>query len=258
MDAHLAPRDEFPFSSAPDVENHPTNQRDLRVLLRGLGQELREPLARLRTGFDQLLGEAPQPVAAEHRSHVATIRELCDDLLRMTGGCLEYAEAAKADEPARSDNLTLGAIVAQLDQKFGQKARNRGLTFETVVEAADARIIADAERCARIFDNLIDNAIAYTPSGGRVRIEAALDGDSWVLSVEDDGPGIPADSQAKVFEPFHRLSRDEHSAIPGEGLGLSICRELTAQLRGQIVLRSEADRGTRFTVVLPKHPGAVA
>lgn len=257
MDAHPDPR-AIPLSSAPEIDNQREDQRVLHNLLCGLGQELCGPLAELRTGFDRLLDEAPQPIPTEHQRHVATIEELCDDLLRLTSGYLEYAETARAVTPTRSDNLTLGAIVAELDHKFGEKARGRGLTFETAVNAADARIVADAERCARIFDNLIDNAIAYTPSGGRVRIEAAIDGDSWILSVEDDGPGIPADAQAKIFEPFHRLKRDEHSSIPGEGLGLSICHELATQLQGQIVLQSEADQGARFTVILPKHPESEA
>lgn len=258
MDAHLAPR-EVPSSpaAAPSIDNQQTDQHALRVVLRGLSQELRGPLTKLRAGFDQLLDEAPEQ--PEHGGHVAAIKGLCDDLQRLAGGCLAYAEAARADQPTRADHLTLGAIVAELDRRFGEQARDRGLTFETAVGAADAPIIADADRCARIFGHLIDNAIAYTPSGGRVRIEAALDGDSsWVLSVEDDGPGIPTDSQARIFEPFQRLNRDEHSSIPGEGLGLSICRDLTAQLRGQIVLESEADRGTRFTIVLPKRPDVLA
>jgi len=253
MDAHLAPRS-VPLS--PTL--HPENQQALHALLCGIGRELRDPLAGLRTGFDQLLGDAPEPIPPELQSHVATITGLCDELLRLAGGYLEYADAVRGPSPTRPEVLTLGAIVSDLDRRFGGKARDRGLIFETAVAAADAQVVADPGRCARIFDNLINNAIAYTPSGGRVRVEAGLDGDTWILTVEDDGPGIPADSQTRVFEPFHRLNRDEHSSTPGEGLGLSVCRELVAQLRGQIVLQSAADQGARFTVVLPKSPGAMA
>lgn len=237
--------------------DHRADQPALHNLLCGLSQELRQPLTALRTGFDQLLSEAPKPIPPEHEGHVATITGLCDELLGLVGGYLDYAEAARPSHPRRPQTLTLGAIVAQLDQRFGPKARERGLTLETIAEAIDAEVTADAERCMRIFANLVDNAIAYTPSGGRVRVETRLDGESWLLIVEDDGPGIPAESQERIFEPFHRLNRHEHSSIPGEGLGLSICRELTAQLQGRILLRSEVDQGARFTVVLPSKPGAV-
>lgn len=253
MDAHPDPL-ATSLPSPPGLDD----QQALHGLLCDLGRELCHPLASLRSGFDSLLGEAPKPIPPEHQSHVATITGLCDDLLRLAQGYLDYAEAARPSSPPRPELLTLGAIVDELDRRFGPKARDRGLSFETIVDAADAEIVADAERCERIFANLIDNAIAYTPSGGRVRVEAGIDGDSWLLTVEDDGPGIPAESHSRVFEPFHRLNRDEHSSTPGEGLGLPICRALAAQLQGQILLRSEADQGARFTVVLPKGPDAVA
>jgi len=256
MDAHPDPL-ATPVPSSPGLDDHQTDEQALHHLLCDLGQELCHPLASLRNGFDSLLDDAPKPIPPEHQSHVATITGLCDDLLRLAQGYLDYAEAARPSSPLRPENLTLGAVVDELGRRFGSKARDRGLTFETTVDAADAEIVTDAERCARIFANLIDNAIAYTPRGGRIRVEARVDGDSWLLTVEDDGPGIPAESQAKVFEPFHRLNRDEHSSTPGEGLGLSICRELAAQLRGRILLKSEVDRGTRFTVVLPKSPDAI-
>ena len=232
------------------------DQTDLHNLLCGLSQELRQPLAALRAGFGQLLNDAPKPIPPEHQGHVATITGLCDELLGLTRGYLDYAEAARSSNPSRPQALTLGAIIADLDCRFGPKARERGLAFETLADPSDVEVVADAERCMRIFHNLIDNAIAYTPSGGRVRVETRLDGDSWLLIVEDDGPGIPAESHARIFEPFHRLNRHEHSSIPGEGLGLSICRELTAQLRGRISLRSEVDRGACFTVALPREPDA--
>lgn len=232
--------------------DHRADQEALHSLLCGLGRELCQPLVALRAGFDQLLSEAPGPIPPEHQGHVATITGLCDELLGLTRGYLDYAEAARPSSPAQPRPLALGAIVAELDRRFGSRARERGLTFDAVADAADAEVVADPERCMRIFDNLVANAIAYTPPGGRVLVATRLDGDSWLLAVEDDGPGIPAESQARVFEPFYRLNRDEHSSTSGEGLGLAICRELAARLGGEIHLWSEVDRGTRFTVVLPR------
>lgn len=232
--------------------DHQADQEALLTLLRDLNQELRHPLASLRAEFDLLLDDAPGPIQPEHQGHVTTITGLCDELLGLTRGYLDYIEAARPSGPSQPRRLTLGAIVAELRQEFAPIASDQGLSFETVVEASDTEVVADPERCMRIFENLIANAIAYTPRGGRVRVETRLDGDSWVLTVEDNGPGIPAESQARVFEPFYRLKREENSSIPGDGLGLAICRALTTHLRGEIHLWTEANRGTRFTVVLPR------
>ena len=113
--------------------------------------------------------------------------------------------------------------------------------------------ITDASLCQQIFGNLISNALKYTPRGGRITVEGTVEDDHWRLAVIDDGPGIPADSLDKVFEPFYRLPRDEHSRIEGNGLGLAICRELTERLGGAISLESSPGGGTTALVRLPRH-----
>ena len=112
-------------------------------------------------------------------------------------------------------------------------------------------MVTDASLCQQIFGNLVSNAIKYTPRGGHVRVEAQSGPDDWCVTVSDDGPGIPADSLDRVFEPFFRLPRDEHSRIEGNGLGLSICRELTERLSGTIILDSTVGVGTTREGPLP-------
>ena len=94
-------------------------------------------------------------------------------------------------------------------------------------------VVTDASRCQQIFGNLVSNALKYTPVGGRVRVTGRAEADSWSVIVSDSGPGIPAESLDRVFEPFFRLSRDEHSVIEGSGLGLAICRELVDATPGR-------------------------
>src|SRR5262249_12999916 len=78
--------------------------------------------------------------------------------------------------------------------------------------------------------------------------------DSWCVTITDSGPGIPPEALEQVFEPFFRLARDEHSGIEGNGLGLAICRELVAQLHGEIVLNSTAGQGTSVSLRFPIAP----
>ena len=84
-----------------------------------------------------------------------------------------------------------------------------------------------------------------------MRVTGRVDADSWSVTVDDSGPGIPPDAIDMVFEPFFRLARDEHSGVEGNGLGLAICREMVAQLRGEIALSSVVGQGTSVTVRFP-------
>jgi two-component system sensor histidine kinase EvgS len=102
--------------------------------------------------------------------------------------------------------------------------------------------------CQQIFGNLILNALKYTPRHGHVHVAGTVTIDSWCFVVEDDGPGIPIEAQEQVFQPFFRLPRDENARLEGNGLGLSICRELTEQLGGKIALRSMPGAGTSVEV----------
>jgi signal transduction histidine kinase len=145
----------------------------------------------------------------------------------------------------------LGALVAEIDRQFAPVAQSRELRWESRADAAEFAVVTDASRCQQIFGNLVANAIRYTANGGWVRVVGSADADSWSISVADSGPGIPHDAIERVFEPFFRLDRDEHSPVDGSGLGLAICRELVAQLHGKISLNSTLGRGTSISVRFP-------
>jgi signal transduction histidine kinase len=117
-------------------------------------------------------------------------------------------------------------------------------------------VTTDASRCQQIFGNLAANALKYTPEGGEVRVVGRHGGEHWSVTVTDTGPGIPADSRTKVFEPFYRLPRDERSGSEGHGLGLAICRELVDQMGGTIEVGPAVEPGTLVTVRLPVEPPA--
>lgn len=230
------------------------DRKELHTLMCSLSHELCRPLASLRSGFDLLIADSSGAISPQQMTHVTTMMGLCDELLLLTRGYLDYAELARGSRRPKLGTFSIGAIVRELDRQFGALARSRGQTWRAVALQPDAAVVTDASRCQQVFGNLVSNAIKYTPPGGTVAVSAQVEGDSWRLTVDDDGPGLPADAHSQIFEPFFRLPRDEHSKVEGAGLGLSICRELAAQLHGRIVVESEEGRGTSMSVVFPNQP----
>jgi signal transduction histidine kinase len=176
---------------------------------------------------------------------------LCDDLLNLTRSYLDFAGIVQGSRPVCLGHFTVGALIHEIRRQFAATAAARQVHLETQVDDPDASVVTDASRCQQILGNLVSNALKYTPVGGRVRVVARADADSWTVVVADTGPGIPPDAMDRVFEPFFRLARDEHSGVEGNGLGLAICRELVTQLGGEIRLESTVGAGTTVTLRFP-------
>jgi signal transduction histidine kinase len=119
----------------------------------------------------------------------------------------------------------------------------RSIDYRVVVKARPV-IVSDGDRVLQIVGNLLSNAFRATPDGGRIQLELGQTNGTVEVSVEDTGPGIPAESQDRFFRPFV-------SGGGGTGLGLTIARELSVALGGRITLDSEVGRGSRFELILP-------
>ena len=224
---------------------------ELRSVLSNLSHELCRPLISLKAGFDLLLGEPAASFTPDQRSHMLTMVTLCDDLLRLTRSYLDYAGLVQGSRPMCLGSFTMGALVHEIARQYGPMAATRHLHWETRVDSPETSVVTDASRFQQILGNLVSNALKYTPVGGRVRVIGRLGADTWSVTVADSGPGIPPDATEMVFEPFFRLARDEHAGVDGNGLGLAICRELVAQLQGEIELTSVPGQGTSVTVRFP-------
>jgi two-component system phosphate regulon sensor histidine kinase PhoR len=113
---------------------------------------------------------------------------------------------------------------------------------------------ADADTLDQILDNLIDNAVKYTPAAGRICVRWRADGPDVYLEVEDTGVGIPEPDLPRVFERFYRVDKARSRELGGTGLGLSIVKHLTQSMGGGVSAASTLGRGTTFTVRLPRPP----
>ena len=106
-------------------------------------------------------------------------------------------------------------------------------------------------RAHQVLSNLIDNAIKYSPGGGRIEVRVGQDGEAIRFSVRDEGMGIPTGEHNRIFDKFYRLDPDNRRGVGGSGLGLYICRELVRSMNGRVWVESEPGRGATFVFELP-------
>jgi signal transduction histidine kinase len=218
--------------------------RARRDFIANASHELRTPLFSLG-GFLELLAsedldaETRAEFLNETREQVSRLQKLATDLLDLSR--LDAGRLAVARE-----SFDLAAVGELLTTEFGPRAAATEHRLELDLRGR-ALAFADEERVLQVGRVLVDNALVHTPPGTAVSVVVDTDNESARLSVADDGPGIPRDSQSHVFERFFRL---EGTVAAGSGLGLAIAREVAGLMEGRIELESRAG-ATIFTLVLP-------
>jgi len=145
--------------------------------------------------------------------------------------------------------LDVGNIIARIIRQSSGKSANHSVVAD--VPDGLPEIKADLTRIERILDNLVDNAIKYSPDGGEVKVSARREGDNLLVSVSDHGIGIASQDAEKLFQPFSRLDTLSGTAIKGIGLGLVVCRRLVEAHGGKIWVESEMGKGSTFKFTLP-------
>lgn len=211
--------------------------------------ELRTPLSTIRAAVETLmnLDPAEDPDAARRfisvvDRHSARLTELVSDLLDLAR--VESPTTRFEPEPLRPRD-----VFDDLESRFGEKARAKGLRFATDAGACGACSFRVHPHLIRlVLDNLVDNAIKFTDSGGAVRVLARCDNATAAVDVIDTGCGIDPADQERVFERFFQVERARSGPRPGTGLGLSIVRHAVAAMGGRVTLQSEVGKGTRVSV----------
>ena len=213
--------------------------------------ELRTPLASLQCRLEVALNRARMP--DEYRQALADALAETAGLARMVNNLMFLATMdAQALRP-KFEAVSLRSLLLDMHDVFGVAAEEKGLQFATRCES-DCTVSGDAALLRRLFGNLVDNAVRYTPRGGKVGVTCRVENEDCVVSVEDTGIGISPEARQRIFNRFYRADESRSRNAGGAGLGLNICRGITELHRGAIYVQSEEGKGSVFEVRLPRAP----
>jgi signal transduction histidine kinase len=219
-------------------------------LIATVSHELRTPLTSI-IGYTELLQDLPDDdLSATARRLVGVVHRNAARELRLVDDLLTLAFLGEERMSVALGPVDLGEIVRSAAETGRTPARRRGLTLE-VQDARVAPVQGDAQRLGQVVDNLLTNAVKFTPPGGRVVLRVLDDGDAALLEVADTGPGVPAEDLERIFERLYRSEAAVRAQVPGAGLGLPIVRAIMEAHGGRVEATSEAGAGTIVRAWVP-------
>jgi two-component system sensor histidine kinase GlrK len=223
--------------------------------LRHVSHELKTPLAALREGADLLadgivgpLNQAQDEVAGIVRSNTLRLQGLIENLI--TSSRLRELRTPRLP----GEVVILHELVAKVAEDYALSVRRKSLRLG--FDLVPTEMIGDRTTLQTVFDNLISNAIKYTPSGGHIELTLRSTRDDAIFEVWDSGPGVAAGEEERIFEAFNQGPEQPPGPVRGTGLGLSIARECVLAHGGEIRLLDAEGRGARFRVTLPLNAGS--
>ncbi|MBF8733729.1 MULTISPECIES: ATP-binding protein [Pseudomonas] len=228
---------------ASDLERHVNQQREL---LNAVSHELRTPLTRLDFGLVLLFDEVPPPCRKRLLELVGHVRELDELVLEL----LSYSRLQNADQARERVEVSLLELVDSVLGGFAEELDGRGIQWEVRAETRLPRFVLDPRLTARAVQNLVRNAMRYCDESLLLRLRLEEDG-ACLVTVEDDGIGIPPEERERIFQPFYRLDRSRDRSTGGFGLGLAISRRAIEGQGGTLTVAQSALGGAQFRIRLP-------
>ncbi|MGB3681620.1 MAG: ATP-binding protein [Rubrobacteraceae bacterium] len=238
------------YLSSGEIERVNKIRRDF---VANVSHELKTPATSLRLLAESLadvIDEDPAQArifAGQLKSETERLGQLITDLLDLAR--LESGEGIENLEPVDIRGILMGVL-----SRVRRAARKKNITlnWRRFGKTADYTVYGDETQLTSMFNNLVDNAVKYTQSGGRVEVTGDSTDEEVIVSITDTGIGIPEQKLVRIFERFYRVDKDRSKATGGTGLGLSIVRHVAENHGGRVTVESTPGEGSTFTMYLPR------
>ena len=241
-----------------DTTEQEKEERERRLFVSNVSHELRTPLTSVKSYLEALdEGALSEPVAPDF---IKVSLDETNRMMRMVTDLLHLSRIDNATSHLDVELINFTAFITFILNRFDQiRGQDEEKKYELVRDypITSVWIEIDTDKMTQVIDNILNNAIKYSPDGGKITVTMKTTDDQMILSISDQGLGIPKQDLPRIFDRFYRVDRARSRAQGGTGLGLAIAKEIIKQHKGFIWAKSEYGKGTTFTIVLPYDKDAV-
>ena len=235
-----------------DITEQEKIEMERREFVSNVSHELRTPLTTMRSYLEALADGAwqDQNIAPTFLNVTQTETER---MIRLVNDLLQLSRMDSQDYELNKDIVLFNSFFNRIIDRF-EMAKSPNVTFERLLPEASYYVEIDTDKVTQVIDNIISNAIKYSPDGGNVRFGFTVQGEMLKVMISDDGMGIPKENVGRIFDRFYRVDRARARSMGGTGLGLAIAREMIEAHGGKIWANSEEGSGTTIFFTLPYDP----
>jgi two-component system phosphate regulon sensor histidine kinase PhoR len=236
-----------------DVTNLKRLERIRKDFVANVSHELRTPLTSIK-GYIEALIDGAKDDPQKCIEFLGIIQRHADQLNALLADLLQLSTIESGQYQWQRGPVSISDLIDKAVQLLRPQAEKKGQAISTALAEGIGPMTGDADKLTQVLINLIDNAIKYTPKGGRITVEAQRREDVIEVIVSDTGIGIPPLEIPRIFERFYRVDRARSREMGGTGLGLSIVKHIVEAHGGKVSVESQFGKGSRFVVTLPVHP----
>ena len=241
-----------------DTTEQEKEERERRLFVSNVSHELRTPLTSVKSYLEALdEGALYEPVAPDF---IKVSLNETNRMMRMVTDLLHLSRIDNATSHLDVELINFTAFITFILNRFDKmRSQEQEKKYELVRDypITSVWIEIDTDKMTQVIDNILNNAIKYSPDGGKITVSMKTTDDQMILSISDQGLGIPKEDLPKIFDRFYRVDKARSRAQGGTGLGLAIAKEIVKQHNGFIWAKSEYGKGSTFTIVLPYDRDAV-
>ena len=241
-----------------DTTEQEKEERERRLFVSNVSHELRTPLTSVKSYLEALdEGALYEPVAPDF---IKVSLNETNRMMRMVTDLLHLSRIDNATSHLDVELINFTAFITFILNRFDKmRSQEQEKKYELVRDypITSVWIEIDTDKMTQVIDNILNNAIKYSPDGGKITVSMKTTDDQMILSISDQGLGIPKEDLPKIFDRFYRVDKARSRAQGGTGLGLAIAKEIIKQHNGFIWAKSEYGKGSTFTIVLPYDNDAV-